>query len=154
MTPFTGFQFGCAQKCHGALASRRMKKILVATAAAVLWAAASAGAQQYPLRLPQGTSAQPQRGTSPPPRVETPAVEYPANPLYSPYPLAYTYIPAILMSDGTVWANFGHGYVQVQTACRQPRVFDSRGMQTARRRERVQTPCYTRLQNGSLVVTR
>ena len=160
MTPLAGFQFGCAHKCLGVSADFQVKRILAIAAAGVLFAAASASAQQYPLRLPQGTSAQPQRVTSPPPRAETPDVRYPANPLYpgdalfTPYPVAVTYIPAVLMSDGTVWANFGYGYVQVRSACRPARVFDSRGLASARRRDRVETPCYTRNAHGSLVVTR
>ena len=128
--------------------------MFVLAAAAALLAGASADAQQYPLRLPAGTAAKPQRGTTPPPHVEAPEAMYPANPLYSPVPIAFTYLPAIVMSDGTVWANFGHGYVQVRTACRQPRQLDSRGFDTRRRRQRETTPCYARNTHGSLVVVR
>jgi hypothetical protein len=33
------------------------------------------------------------------------------------YPVAYTTIPAVLMSDGSIWANFGYGYEPVTRAC-------------------------------------
>jgi hypothetical protein len=33
------------------------------------------------------------------------------------YPVAYTVIPAILMSDGSVWANFGYGFEPVSRTC-------------------------------------
>lgn len=121
-----------------------------AAAAALVLAAGVAEAQQYPLRLPRGTSATVQRGTSAPERVREEALR--PNPPVGPlYPVAFTYIPAIVMSDGTVWANFGYGYVQVRTACREPRVIDGRGM-PATRGER--TPCYLRTSQGGLVVTR
>ena len=123
-------------------------------AIALVGAAATAGAQQYPLKQPEGTSTKPQQGTSPPPRAQEPDPRYPANPLHSPVPIGFMYLPAILMSDGTVWANFGSGYVQVRRACTPPRSIDSRGKSTPTRRERVETPCYTRNAQGSLVVTR
>lgn len=121
-------------------------------AAVVLTLAAGvAQAQQYPLRLPQGTSSGAQRGTSAPERVRHEPL-LPNPPVGPLYPVGFTYIPAIVMSDGTVWANFGYGYVQVRTPCRQARVIDGRGMPTTRRQE--QTPCYARTSQGSLVVTR
>lgn len=121
-----------------------------AAAIALALAGGVAEAQQYPLRLPQGTSAQPQRGTSAPERVREEPLQ--PNPPVGPlYPVAFTYIPAILMSDGTVWANFGYGYVQVRTACREPRVIDGRGMPRTRSER---TPCYTRTSQGGLVITR
>lgn len=144
MTPSTGFQFGRAAT-------------IAAIAVALVGSAAEAGAQQYPLSAPQGTSVKPQRGTSPKPRVEEPDPRYPSNPLYSPTPIGFTYIPAIMMSDGSVWANFGHGYVQVHTACARPgRVIDGRGTSTSatKRREQRDGYCYTRTEQGSLVVTR
>ena len=45
------------------------------------------------------------------------------QPTYQPaqpgavYPVAYTVIPAIIMSDGSVWANFGYGYEPVSRTC-------------------------------------
>ena len=50
-------------------------------------------------------------------------VTQPANyyqPGYFPgavYPVAYTTIPAVLMSDGSIWANFGYGYEPVSRRC-------------------------------------
>lgn len=45
----------------------------------------------------------------------------PGQPQFSPVfprqPIVFTYIPAILMSDGTVLANFGFGYEPVTRAC-------------------------------------
>jgi hypothetical protein len=144
MTPLARFQF-------------ELRNILVLAAIVLIGGAATADAQQYPLRLPEGTSAKPQRATSPKPRVEEADPRYPANPLYPAHPVAFTYIPAIMMSDGTVWANFGYGYVQVRNACARPgRVIDSRGASTttASRRETRDSYCYTRTPQGSLVVTR
>jgi hypothetical protein len=142
MTPLGGFQFGA-------------KRMLLVAAVALLGATATAGAQQYPLRLPDGSAAKPQRATSPKPRVEEPEPDYPANPLYTPVPIGFTFIPAILMSDGTVWANFGHGYVHVRNACARPgRVIDGRGNTSPRRQEPRDAYCYMRTSQGSLIVTR
>lgn len=118
-----------------------------------------AEAQSVPLALPNGQARPAVRATT---RAEpAPAVDprYPANPLYPAhpgyrypaYPVAMTYIPAMLMSDGTVWADFGSGYVRVARSCREPRVIDSRGMPKSRAPA---TPCYSRDAYGSLVVTR
>lgn len=49
---------------------------------------------------------------------------------YPVYPIGYTLLPAIVMSDGSVYANFGYGYEQVSRACGQGRVLDGRGMKT------------------------
>jgi hypothetical protein len=89
-----------------------------------LLGAAPAAAQVVPLRLPEGTTGCPtvQATTRPP---EPAYRSY--DPGYAPYPVAVTYLPAILMSDGTVYANFGFGYEPVRRACRQPRVLDGRG---------------------------
>ena len=38
-------------------------------------------------------------------------------PTYPRYPVAYTVLPAIIMSDGSIYANFGHGYVPVRQSC-------------------------------------
>ena len=143
MTPFAGFQFG-------------WNRVGILAALLLIGSAATASAQQYPLRLPSGSTAQPQRGTSPKPKVVEPDPDYPANPLYTPFPVLFTYIPAIMMSDGTVWANFGYGYVQVRRSCARPgRVIDSRGSTTtSQRREPTDAYCYTRNTQGSLVVTR
>ena len=137
------------------LARFQLERIFLFAAVALFGAAGTAHAQQYPLSMPQGTAAAPQRGTSAKPKPVEEDPRYPSNPLYTPYPIGFTYIPAILMSDGTVWANFGSGYVRVHHACGRPgRVIDSRGMSTSQRREPAHTPCYTRNTQGSLVVTR
>jgi hypothetical protein len=39
------------------------------------------------------------------------------NPVFPRQPIAFTWIPAILMSDGTVMADFGMGYEQVTRSC-------------------------------------
>lgn len=50
-------------------------------------------------------------------------------PSYPRYLVAYTVLPAILMSDGSVYANFGHGYVPVRQSCARPgRVLSSSGV--------------------------
>lgn len=36
---------------------------------------------------------------------------------YPRYPVAYTVLPAIIMSDGSIYANFGYGYVPVRQSC-------------------------------------
>ena len=137
------------------LARFQLRRIFIFVAAALVGAAANAHAQQYPLSLPEGQAARPQRATSAKPKPVEAEPLYPANPLYTPFPVGVTYIPAILMSDGTVWANFGTGYVRVNQACGRPgRVIDGRGTSTSKRREPAHTPCYTRNSQGSLVVTR
>lgn len=124
--------------------------------------AANASAQSPPLTLPRGqTARQVVKATTRPEAQRAPDPRYPANPLYPAhpfpahrgraYPVAVTWIPAILMSDGTVWADFGNGYVRVQRSCREPRVIDSRGMPKPKP---ATGACYTRNSLGSLVVTR
>lgn len=39
------------------------------------------------------------------------------NPYYPVYPVAYTTIPAIIMSDGSIWADLGYGNYPVSRAC-------------------------------------
>jgi hypothetical protein len=39
------------------------------------------------------------------------------TPLYPRYPVAYTLLPAIVMSDGSIYANFGFGYEPVSRSC-------------------------------------
>lgn len=135
------------------------RSILVA--AFVVLGAGAGQAQPLPLTLPAGQSRATVKATT---RADpTPPVDprHPANPLYPSqpypgtrypaYPVAMTYIPAILMSDGTVWADFGSGYVRVVRSCREPRIIDSRGMPKSRSQT---TSCYMRDAYGSLVVTR
>lgn len=62
---------------------------------------------------------------SPQPQVQDPG--------YPVYPIAYTLLPAIVMSDGSIYANFGYGYQQVSRSCGQSRVLDNRGMKTPQR---------------------
>lgn len=159
------------------LARFQLKRILAVAAGITAGAAGSAAAQSAPLRLPDN----PRPGSV----VRVPSqpaqpVHHHSYPRYA-YPVAVTYIPAVLMSDGSVWANFGHGYLPVRRPCRQSRVLDSRGMsgrygvydspapaqQTqsaanlpsvqAQRRVAEQAAynaCYTRTGQGSLVVVR
>jgi hypothetical protein len=52
--------------------------------------------------------------------------------MYPRYPVAYTVLPAVIMSDGSIYANLGYGYVPVHQACAsqyvEPRVIDASGM--------------------------
>jgi hypothetical protein len=141
------------------LAAEFQLKRFTPVVAAILLGASVAGAQAVPLSLPRGQARPVVRATTraePAPPVDP---RYPANPLYPAhpgsrypaYPVAMTYVPAILMSDGTVWADFGSGYVRVVRSCREPRVIDARGMPKSRAPA---TPCYSRDAYGSLVVTR
>ncbi|MGH7678730.1 MAG: hypothetical protein ACRENU_09705 [Gemmatimonadaceae bacterium] len=61
----------------------------------------------------------PQRGrvavAAPPPAVViTPGPQFPVQ------PVAFSFVPAVLMSDGTVWANFGFGFEPIFRPCAQP----------------------------------
>ena len=63
----------------------------------------------------------PQRGrvaVAAPPPVQTvpvtPGLQFPVQ------PVAFNLVPAILMSDGTVWANFGFGFEPISRPCSQP----------------------------------
>lgn len=79
-------------------------------------------------RLGQGGARTTVRATSPTP---PPAPSVPAQPAY---PVAFTLLPAILMSDGGVYANFGFGYEPVSRACgSHSRVIDGRGHATPQR---------------------
>lgn len=65
------------------------------------------------------------RQASPPIRQALPAPATPAYPsglAYPRYPVAYTALPAIVMSDGSIYANLGNGYVPVRQACAPLRV--------------------------------
>ena len=43
----------------------------------------------------------------------------PSYPRQQPYPVQFTLVPAILMSDGSIFANFGFGYEPVMRSCSQ-----------------------------------
>lgn len=118
----------------------QLKRIFLAGGLAVFALSIAPGvaaAQAGGLRLPEGSASRPVvRGTT---RSEPVPVEpaYPVYPSYPAYPVAVTYIPAIIMSDGSVYANFGTGYFPVRRACptRSARVLDGRGMRTERYRQ-------------------
>lgn len=106
-----------------------------------------------------------------------PVTPFPVAPAY---PVAFTLLPAILMSDGGIYANFGFGYEPVARACGRSRVIDGRGMRTSQRYPQQapasvtssaqnlpsvqaqrraaaragQTACYARDSYGQLVVVR
>lgn len=41
----------------------------------------------------------------------------PSYPHQQPYPVQFTLVPAVLMSDGSIFANFGFGYEPVMRSC-------------------------------------
>lgn len=77
---------------------------------------------------PQTSSGNGRRAVAATPQPQV--VVVPGQPQFSPVfprePIAFTYIPAILMSDGTVLANFGFGYEPVTRACGGNVVINSR----------------------------
>lgn len=112
-----------------------MKSLQLAgmTIALALTAVAPAAAQNTTVFRQQPASGSGHRATSATPQAQ-PAPAYPAYPTYpgtplNPrYPVAYTVLPAIIMSDGSIYANLGYGYVPVQRSCvaqyQQPRVLN------------------------------
>lgn len=106
----------------------------MAAVAASLALAGMAGAQSQPLRLPEGQSARPTvrvtLGSQP--LYRNVPTTYPAYHSYPAYPVAVMYLPAVLMSDGSVYADFGWGYRPVRRACRQSRVIDARAAHYSR----------------------
>ena len=47
----------------------------------------------------------------------TTAPRYPAYPVVPAYPVAFTLLPAVILSDGRIYADFGYGYEPVSRAC-------------------------------------
>ena len=97
-----------------------MKRLDLGTALVLTLAAvAPAGAQQGgKFSLPaQGSTRQ---GVEARPQATTVVVDPYGNPSYpqqAPRPVQYTLIPAVLMSDGSIFANFGFGYEPVVRSC-------------------------------------
>ena len=77
-----------------------------------------AGSAQAQLVDGQWRATQPQRGGRVAVQVNAPTVfaQQTMNPmLYPRQPVQFTYVPTIVMSDGSVYANYGYGYQQVVT---------------------------------------
>lgn len=97
-----------------------MKRLDIGTALVfALVAAAPAGAQQGgKFSLPaQGATRQ---GVEVRPQTQVVYVDPYGNPSYpqqAPRPVQFTLIPAVLMSDGSIFANFGFGYEPVVRTC-------------------------------------
>ena len=103
----------------------QLKRLQVAGLAAALAIAAPQGveAQNGVFRLP--VSGGSRQATSPP---AAPAAQPGQAPLYPRHPIAHTVVPAVIMSDGSIYANFGFGYVPIRQSCaRAPRVLGSNG---------------------------
>ena len=100
----------------------RLKRLdLGTTLLAALAFAAPLGAQQGgKFSLPrqgavrQGVEARPQQPTV---VVVDPYYHNPAYPMQAPRPVQFTLVPAVLMSDGSIFANFGFGYEPVVRSC-------------------------------------
>ena len=97
-----------------------MKRLDFGTALTIaLVAIAPAGAQQGgKFSLPaQGSTRQ---GVEARPQTTAVVVDPYGNPSYpqsAPRPVQFTLIPAVLMSDGSIYANFGFGYEPVFRSC-------------------------------------
>jgi hypothetical protein len=119
-----------------------LKRILhFAASMALLSAFATGAAAQSGTWRATGSQARP-RVAAEAPRPQTiivvaPTAQY--QPVYGnpyAYPVAYTVLPAVVMSDGSIWADFGYGYVPVSRACAvastalntQPTVFAGNGV--------------------------
>lgn len=63
---------------------------------------------------------------APPPQAQV-VVSRPAMYL-PPQPVAFTLVPAVLMSDGTVYANFGYGYEPIVRPCANGAVMSPNGV--------------------------
>lgn len=101
-------------------------------------AASPAVAQNTTVFRQQGPRGHPATSAAPAATQPTPAPAYPPfpgspySPAYPRYPVAYTVLPAVIMSDGSVYADLGYGYVPVHQACatqyQQPQIIDGRGL--------------------------
>jgi hypothetical protein len=87
--------------------------LLAATLVAAPVAAQSGGKFSLP---PQGAVRQGVEARPPQPVVVDPNGFY-RNPSYPVQPVQFTLVPAILMSDGSIFANFGFGYEPVIRSC-------------------------------------
>lgn len=100
----------------------RPKRLDLGTAllAAVIFAAPLGAQQGGKFSLPargtvrQGVEARPQQPTV---VVVDPTFHNPSFPRQAPRPVQFTLIPAVLMSDGSIFANFGFGYEPVVRTC-------------------------------------
>lgn len=116
------------RKTHRLEFQLRQRKVFLGLLGAVVMVGSTAGdagaqARDGQWRLPPQGGGSTRRATSPPPSQPTVVIVTPGAPApvyYEPvrrYPVAYAVIPAILMSDGSVWANFGFGYEPVVRPC-------------------------------------
>lgn len=137
---------------------------------ATLLVAGHAGAQ-----VVHGRAAPPVRrgGIAPPPAA--PPAATPAPMPGSAVPVAMGHVPAVLLSDGRVFADFGRGFEQVLRSCdtgwhhalaEPPQTYSAPVLSAgagavtpvqsapAQARSQAGAPCWTRQSNGTLVVVR
>ena len=89
--------------------------LLAATVLAAPAGAQSGGKFTLPAQgaVRQGVEARPPQQTV----VVSDPYNYYRNPSYPAQPVQFTLVPAILMSDGSIFANFGYGYEPVIRSC-------------------------------------
>lgn len=86
--------------------------------AGLVLAGMAAGSAEAQLVNGQWRVFQPQQGARVGVQATTPTVfaQQGMNPIVAPrQPVQFTYVPTIVMSDGTVYGNYGYGYQQVVT---------------------------------------
>jgi hypothetical protein len=69
----------------------------------------------------------PRVGVQAPPPQQTVVVSRPATYL-PPQPVAFTLVPAVVMSDGSIYANFGYGYEPIVRPCANAAVVTTNGV--------------------------
>ena len=103
----------------------RLKRLAVGpmVVAALAFAAPLAAQNGGKFSLPaQGTGRQGVEARPQPTVVVVDPYNYHRNPSYPSqpaYPVQFTLVPAVLMSDGSIFADFGHGYEPVMRSCQQ-----------------------------------
>ena len=89
--------------------------VVVAAAAAVLFAGRAEGQSRGRFTMPK---AKPRLVVQKPAASHAPvSPRYPAYPVRPVYPVAFTLLPAVILSDGRIYADFGYGYEPVSRAC-------------------------------------
>ena len=113
------------RETHGQEFQLKKSRIAGTVLGAAVLLASSAGSANAQLKdgkwqlAPQPAGS---RAVQAPPPPQTTVFAFPSSPTFNQpvfprQPVMFTYIPAILMSDGSVFANFGFGYEPVRRSC-------------------------------------
>lgn len=101
------------------MAAKRLDRLIGSMTLALLMGAPELAAQANgTFRMtPEANRARVATERRPEPPPQQAPVYHPGYPAPYAYPVAYTLIPGVVMSDGSVYANFGYGYELVRRPC-------------------------------------